>query len=130
MNTKNMPPGLARYWKKHKRGQGYRYQGPGHSTLPESERAAAAKRVIQKRMKRLAAKKRMRNPIGVFKLAIQKGSRRASRLYLAKSEDKFSSSAPARTFSSIAAVKAAGYAQRRRYGSRLAAYTFLIVPAR
>jgi len=127
MNTKNMPPGLARYWKAHKKRarkakSATAVRDPQHRKLVKSIRSHFAMDEAKLRVRRRV------NPIAVFKIAIQKGTRRASRLYLARDDDKFTTKAKARTFSTLTAAKIEGRRLHKQYSAQLKHYTMLIVP--
>lgn len=131
MNTKNMPPGLRRYWSKMKGKKARKVRDPKHKRLLKSlgSHFASDEKAERRRKKSMPRRsRRMRNPVAVFKLGIQKGARKATRLYLARDTDKFSASAAPRTFSSIGAAKEAARAASKRYGKLIAAYDFVVVP--
>jgi hypothetical protein len=128
MKTGKMPSGLAKYWKTHKRKVKHSKEAIKRTY---ARRKAAIKRAHARReaaIKRAHARrrKRMRNPITVFRLAIQKGTRRESRLFW--NGEKFTKNSRPDAFGSLALVKAKGHFLARRWGKQLSGYTFFAVP--
>ena len=121
MNTKNMPAGLAAYWKKHKRTKAHKKK----SVKKTSQRVS---RQRAKRGSHVLSVRRV-NPVAVFRLAIQKGNNKASRLYLSRDAEEFSVKTISRKFHSVEDVKRVALPLIKKYSSNvLKGYSFLVVP--
>lgn len=98
-----MPPALAKYWRAHRRG------------------------ASKHKAKRAAHRRRRKNPSPRYRLAIQRGSNKGTRLYF--DGVKFSRFNRAAAFGSLALVTAKANALRKKYKA-LARWAMYAVPAR